>query len=57
MQITGTLVSTYNLHNLVKMNEILGAMLMTSHNLYYFQNLTDRIRNYTELGKDFDFVS
>lgn len=44
------------LHHLVKVGEILGSMLMTWHNLTYFQNLMSRIREYIEAGKDFDFV-
>ncbi|WP_316353046.1 tRNA guanosine(34) transglycosylase Tgt [Candidatus Trichorickettsia mobilis] len=45
------------LHHLVKVNEILGAMLMTWHNLFYFQDLMSRIRSYIKAGKDFDFIS
>lgn len=45
------------LHHLVKVGEILGSMLMTWHNLTYFQNLMSRIREYIEAGKDFDFVA
>ena len=45
------------LHHLVRIGEILGAMLMTWHNLTYFQNLMSRIREYIKLGKDFDFES
>jgi queuine tRNA-ribosyltransferase len=45
------------LHHLVKSKEILGAMLMTWHNLSYFQALMVRIRQYIKEGKDFDFVS
>ncbi|AGJ01613.1 hypothetical protein H375_8000 [Rickettsia prowazekii str. Breinl] len=44
------------LHHLVRIREILGPMLMTWHNLTYFQNLMSRIRTYIKLGKDFDFV-
>ncbi|NDB84037.1 MAG: tRNA guanosine(34) transglycosylase Tgt [Alphaproteobacteria bacterium] len=43
------------IHHLVKVGEMLGAILMTHHNLYYFQNLMKRIRKYIEDGKDFDF--
>lgn len=32
------------LHHLVKSNEILGAMLMTEHNIFYYQNLMKEIR-------------
>jgi queuine tRNA-ribosyltransferase len=52
--------STYSkayLHHLVRSNEILGAMLMTWHNLAYFQNLMERLRSYILLGKDFDFTA
>lgn len=45
------------LHHLVRSNEILGAMLMTMHNLTYFQNLMSRIRNYIDIGKEIDFLS
>ncbi|KAJ6645032.1 Queuine tRNA-ribosyltransferase [Pseudolycoriella hygida] len=45
------------LHYLVKVKEILGAMLMTWHNLMYFQKLMLRIREYIAQGKDFDFIS
>ncbi|ABV75357.1 queuine tRNA-ribosyltransferase [Rickettsia akari str. Hartford] len=45
------------LHHLVRIGEILGSMLMTWHNLTYFQNLISRIREYIKLGKDFDFYS
>ena len=45
------------LHHLVRIHEILGSMLMTWHNLTYFQNLMSRIGEYIQLGKDFDFSS
>lgn len=45
------------LHHLVRVGEILGSMLMTWHNLAYYQNLMQRIRNYIQTGKDFDFLS
>lgn len=44
------------LHHLVKSQEILGAVLMTWHNLVYFQELMSRIRQYIQQGKDFDFM-
>ncbi len=44
-------------HHLVKVNEMLGSILMTHHNLHYFQNLMHRIRTYIEMDKDFDFVA
>lgn len=43
------------LHHLVRVGEILGSMLMTWHNLCYFQGLMTRIRQYIAAGKDFDF--
>lgn len=44
-------------HHLVKIGEMLGAILMTWHNLTYFQNLMQRIRDNIESGKDLDFSS
>ncbi len=41
------------LHHLVKSNEILGAMLMTEHNIFYYQNLMKEIRTAIE-AKRFD---
>jgi len=43
------------LHHLVKVGEMLGAMLMTWHNITYYQGLMERIREYIYQGKDFDF--
>jgi len=43
------------LHHLVRVGEILGSMLMTWHNLAYYQDLMNRIRAYIAEGKDFDF--
>lgn len=43
------------LHHLVRVGEILGSMLMTWHNLTYFQLLMARIREYIDKGMDFDF--
>lgn len=45
------------LHHLAKAQEILGAILMSWHNLAYFQELMVRIRKYILEGKDFDFVN
>ncbi len=45
------------LHHLVKAKEILGAVLMTWHNLVYFQQLMSKIRQYIEEGRDFDFTN
>ena len=36
------------LHHLVKANEILGAMLLSEHNIFYYQNLMKNIRNAIE---------
>jgi queuine tRNA-ribosyltransferase len=44
------------IHHLVKSSEIVGAILMTNHNLHYFQDLMRRIRNYINEGRDFDFT-
>jgi queuine tRNA-ribosyltransferase len=45
------------LHHLVRVGEILGSMLMTWHNIEYFQGLMHRIRSYIEQEKDFDFIA
>ncbi len=43
------------LHHTVKVGEMIGSMLMTWHNIQYFQDLMQRIRDYISVGKDFDF--
>ncbi len=43
------------LHHTVRVGEIIGSMLMTWHNIQYFQGLMSRIRAYIEEGRDFDF--
>ena len=43
------------IHHLVKSKEILASVLMTWHNLHYFQDLMSRIRSYINQGRDFDF--
>lgn len=43
------------LHHTVRIGEIIGSMLMTWHNIQYFQRLMSRIRFYIEEGKNFDF--
>lgn len=43
------------LHHTVKVGEIIGSMLMTWHNIQYFQDLMKKIRKYIAAGKDFDF--
>lgn len=43
------------LHHTIRLGEIIGAMLMTWHNLQYFQDLMKRIREYIRQGKEFDF--
>ena len=47
------------LHHLVRSKEILGAMLMTQHNIHFYQSLMSRIRaaiaedRYAEFARDF----
>lgn len=41
------------LHHTVKIGEIIGSMLMTWHNISYFQNLMKRIREHIINGQDF----
>ncbi|PCJ24266.1 MAG: tRNA guanosine(34) transglycosylase Tgt [Rickettsiales bacterium] len=43
------------LHHTVKVGEMIGSMLMTWHNIQYYQDLMKRIRAYIAAGKDFDF--
>ncbi|NRB10256.1 MAG: tRNA guanosine(34) transglycosylase Tgt [Rickettsiaceae bacterium] len=43
------------LHHTVKVGEIIGSMLMTWHNIQYYQDLMSRIRDYIKNKKDFDF--
>ena len=38
------------LHHLDRCGEILGAMLMTTHNLHYYHNLTAQLREAIEMG-------
>ncbi|MGB1539924.1 MAG: tRNA guanosine(34) transglycosylase Tgt [Rickettsiales bacterium] len=45
------------LHHLVKCGEILGAMLMTQHNLHFYQNLMKRIRAAINEGKLAELVA
>ena len=44
------------LHHLVKSKEILGAMLMTEHNIFYYQKLMKKIRNAIE-RKEFNKIA
>ena len=50
------------LHHLVKSNEILGAMLMSEHNIFYYQDLMQDIRraieegSFAELARSFELV-
>ena len=44
------------LHHLVKANEILGSMLMTEHNIFYYQDLMREIRESIEQKKFDEFV-
>jgi queuine tRNA-ribosyltransferase len=43
------------LHHTARVGEIIGSMLMTWHNIQYYQDLMARIRSYILEGKDFDF--
>jgi queuine tRNA-ribosyltransferase len=45
------------LHHLVKSGEMLGAMLMTQHNLHFYQNLMAGMRNATAAGQFKEFAS
>jgi queuine tRNA-ribosyltransferase len=44
------------LHHLVKATEILGAMLLTRHNLTYYQDLMADLRGAIEAGRLADFI-
>lgn len=44
------------IHHLVKSNEILGSMLMTWHNLHYYQDLMSEIRTAIENGTLDDYA-
>jgi queuine tRNA-ribosyltransferase len=43
------------LHHTVKVGEIIGSMLMTWHNIQYFQDLMTRIRSSISAGEDINF--
>ncbi len=43
------------LHHLIKSNEILGAILLTQHNLWFYQDLMRDIRKSIEQGKFAEF--
>ncbi|MHA6765973.1 tRNA guanosine(34) transglycosylase Tgt [Sphingobium ummariense] len=45
------------LHHLVKAGEMLGAMLMTQHNIHFYQALMQAIRSAIEQGRFASFVS
>ncbi len=45
------------LHHLVKSGEMLGAMLMTEHNLWFYQQLMQRLRDAISAGKLSEFAS
>ncbi len=45
------------LHHLVKAKEILGAMLMTQHNIHFYQSLMGRIREAIGSGRFADFAA
>ena len=43
------------IHHLVKVGEMLGPMLMTMHNIHYFQDLMKRLRQHIESGTHINF--
>jgi queuine tRNA-ribosyltransferase len=45
------------LHHLIRSKEILGAMLMTQHNLHYYQNLMAEMRSAISEGRFASFAS
>jgi len=45
------------LHHLVKSGEILGAMLMTQHNLHFYQDLMAALRAAIAEGRLIDFAN
>jgi queuine tRNA-ribosyltransferase len=45
------------IHHLMKTKEILGAMLLTWHNLHYYQELMQGMRNAIEQGGLTDFIA
>ena len=45
------------LHHLVKSGEMLGAMLMTEHNLWFYQQLMQAMREAIEEGGFADFAA
>ena len=45
------------LHHLVKAGEMLGAMLMTQHNIHFYQSLMQGIRDAITAGRFADFAS
>jgi queuine tRNA-ribosyltransferase len=49
--------SRHYLHHLVRSGEILGSMLMTEHNLYFYQALMADLRESIEAGKLAAFAS
>ncbi|MCP5369118.1 MAG: tRNA guanosine(34) transglycosylase Tgt [Rickettsiaceae bacterium] len=44
------------LHHTVRIGEIIGSMLLTWHNIQYFQNLMQRIREAITNKQDLDFI-
>jgi queuine tRNA-ribosyltransferase len=44
------------LHHVVRSNEIIGAMLLTWHNLHYYQDLMDGLRGAVAVGRLAEFV-
>ncbi len=52
-----TLYSRAYLHHLVKSKEILGSMLLTWHNLAYYQHLMQQLRDAIQAGRLANFVT
>ncbi|MEN0002390.1 MAG: tRNA guanosine(34) transglycosylase Tgt [Pseudomonadota bacterium] len=44
------------LHHLIRSNEMLGQMLLSWHNIYYYQHLMAQIRGAIEVGRFADFA-
>ncbi len=44
------------LHHLIKAGEMLGGMLLTAHNLHYYQDLMKNLRDAIEAGKLDEFI-
>ena len=54
---TCSIYSRAYVHHLVKSGEILGAMLMTEHNIAFYQQLMQAMRDAIEIGRLADFTA